>query len=334
MRSRDFELSIMYNQIQLKDIIEKAISGLSYNTEAEKLIEPVKYVLSIGGKRLRPVITLMACNMFSDKTDEAVMPAVGIEIFHNFTLVHDDIMDNAPLRRSLPTVHTKWNMNQAVLSGDVMAFIANDCFLQTPARCMTEVFRIFNKAAIEVCVGQQLDMDFEKAAAVTQNDYLKMIRLKTAVLIAASARIGAVIGGANEKDSEFLYNFGLNLGIAFQLQDDLLDIYGDTNVFGKIVGGDVMANKKTFLFVKAMETAAWKQQSRLHELFTMINPEPHAKVKEVMKIYEELNVKEAAGKMAKDYVKKAFGYLEKTSVAPERKQELTELANTMIGREK
>lgn len=324
----------MYNQIQLKEIIEKTISGLSYNTEADKLIDPVKYVLSIGGKRLRPVITLMACNLFNDKIDEALMPAAGIEVFHNFTLVHDDIMDNAPLRRSLPTVHNKWSINQAVLSGDVMAFIANDCFLQTPARCMMEVFRIFNKAAIEVCVGQQLDMDFEKAAAVTQQDYLRMIGLKTAVLVAAAARIGGVTGGAGEKDSEALYGFGLNLGIAFQLQDDLLDIYGDTNVFGKIVGGDIMANKKTFLFVKAMEIAAWKQQSRLHELFTMKNPEPHAKVKEVMKIYEELNVKEATGKKVKDYVGKAFDFLEKVGVAPERKQELTSLANTMIGREK
>lgn len=324
----------MYNHIQLKEIIEKAISGLSYNNEAERLIDPVKYVLSIGGKRLRPVLTLMACNMFSDKIDDAVMPAAGMEVFHNFTLVHDDIMDNAPLRRSLPTVHNKWNLNQAVLSGDVMAFIANDCFLQAPAEHMPEVFSIFNKAAIDVCVGQQLDMDFEKAAAITQADYLRMIGLKTAVLIAASARIGAVIGGASEKDSGSLYDFGWNLGLAFQLQDDLLDIYGDVNVFGKIVGGDIIANKKTFLFVKAMETAAWKQQSRLHELFTMKNFEPHAKVKEVMKIYEELNVKEAAEVMVKNYVGKAFGYLEKTGVPPERKKELTQLANTMIGREK
>src|SRR5512133_817324 len=280
----------MYSQIQLKDIIEKAITNLPYNTEAAKLTEPVKYVLSIGGKRLRPVVTLLACNLFNDKIDDGVMPAAGIEVFHNFTLVHDDIMDNAPLRRSLPTVHNKWNLNQAVLSGDVMAFIANDCFLQAPAECMTEVFRIYNKAAIEVCVGQQLDMDFEKAAAVTQADYLRMIMLKTAALLAASARIGAVIGGANEKDSELLYEFGMNLGIAFQLQDDLLDIYGDMNVFGKIVGGDIIANKKTFLFVKALETASVKQQKRLNELFTMKNPEPHAKVREVMKIYEELNV--------------------------------------------
>ena len=324
----------MYNQGQLKDIIEKALSGLSYNTEADQLITPVEYVLSIGGKRMRPVITLMACNLFSDKIDPALMPAAGIEVFHNFTLVHDDIMDNAPLRRSLPTVHTKWNMNQAVLSGDVMAFIANDCFLKSPVKVMPEVFRIFNKAAIEVCVGQQLDMDFEKKSAVTQEEYLKMICLKTAVLVAASSRIGAVTGGAGKKDSELLYQYGMNLGIAFQLQDDLLDIYGDTSIFGKIVGGDIIANKKTFLFVKASETASVKQQKRLNELFTMKNPEPHAKVMEVMKIYGELNIKEATLKVAKDYVGKALECLEKTSPAKERKQELIELADTMLEREK
>lgn len=324
----------MYNQLQLKETVEKAIAGLPYNNEADRLIDPVKYVLSIGGKRVRPILTLMSSNLFSEKIDEALMPAAGIEVFHNFTLVHDDIMDNAPLRRGLPTVHNKWDINQAVLSGDVMAFIANDCFLQAPARCMTEVFRIFNKAAMEVCVGQQIDMDFEKAAGVTEQDYVRMIELKTAVLLAASARIGAIIGGANEKDSEAMYGFGLNLGLAFQLQDDLLDIYGDINKFGKIVGGDIMANKKTFLYVNAIERAAWKQQSRLHELFTMKNPEPHVKVKEVMKIYEELNVKSATEKMVKDYVSKAFGFLKSVSSAIERKQELTQLANTMIGREK
>lgn len=324
----------MYNQTQLKEFIERAISGLSYSTEAEKLIDPVRYVLSIGGKRLRPVISLMACNLFKDKIDEAIMPAAGLEVFHNFTLVHDDIMDNAPLRRCLPTVHTKWNMNQAVLSGDVMAFIANDCFLQAPQRCLTEVFRIFNKSAVEVCVGQQLDMDFEKAATITEQDYLRMIELKTAVLLAASAKIGAVIGDANPKDSESLYGFGLNLGIAFQLQDDLLDIYGDINIFGKIVGGDIIANKKTYLFVKANEIATLKQQTRLHELFTMKNPEPRAKVSEVMKIYEEIKVKDNAEKMVKDYIGKAFICLEQCSAARERKKELTELANSMIGRER
>ena len=186
----------------------------------------------------------MACNLFSDKIDEAIMPATGLEVFHNFTLVHDDIMDHAPVRRNLPTVHSKWNLNQAVLSGDVMAFIANECFMQAPARCLLKVFKVFNRAAIEVCVGQQLDMDFEKAAIVSQDDYLRMIELKTAVLMAASVKIGAIIGGADDKDSELLYDFGKNLGMAFQIQDDLLDIYGDVRVFGKMTGGDIVSNKK------------------------------------------------------------------------------------------
>ena len=211
----------MYNQRELKNLVEKAIINLSYNTEAEKLIDPVRYTLSIGGKRLRPVLALMACNLFSDKIDEAIMPATGLEVFHNFTLVHDDIMDQAPLRRSFPTVHSKWNVNQAVLSGDVMAFVANDCFLQAPPRCMLKVFRVFNKAAVEVCVGQQLDIDFEKATIVSQDEYLRMIELKTAVLLAASVKIGAIIGGAKDKDSELLYEFGKILVSRFRYRDDL-----------------------------------------------------------------------------------------------------------------
>jgi geranylgeranyl diphosphate synthase type II len=323
----------MYSQIQLKEIIEKAISNLPYNTEAEKLTEPVKYVLSIGGKRLRPLLSLMMCNLFIDKIDDAVMPAAGIEVFHNFTLVHDDIMDSAPLRRGLPTVHNRWNLNQAVLSGDVMAFIANDCFLQTPAWCMQKVFGIFNKAAVEVCVGQQQDMDFENAITVTEQDYLRMIELKTAVLLAAASRIGAVIGGAQEKDADLAYNFGRNLGLAFQLQDDLLDVYGDTRVFGKVAGGDIVENKKTFLFIKAIEMASGKQQRRLHELFSTGNIDPHAKVQEVIKIYDSLNVKQVIENNVKEYISSALSVLEKIALPLERKTELNALAHTLAGRE-
>jgi geranylgeranyl diphosphate synthase type II len=324
----------MYNQLQLKDLTEKAIANLSLNTEAEKLIDPVKYVLSIGGKRLRPVLALMACNLFSDKIDEAVIPAAGLEVFHNFTLVHDDIMDQAPLRRNLPTVHSKWNLNQAVLSGDVMAFIANECFLQAPQRCMAEVFRIYNRAAIEVCVGQQLDMDFEKAAAVSQDEYLRMIGLKTAALLAASAMIGAVIGGAGEKDAALMYDFGWNLGLAFQIQDDLLDVYGDSRVFGKKPGGDIEANKKTFLFVKAMELASGEHQKRLLELFSKKSIDTEVKVKSVVGIYNELNVKKITEGIADDHINLAISTLERTVVAKERKKELLQLAETLAGREK
>jgi geranylgeranyl diphosphate synthase type II len=276
----------------------------------------------------------MACNLFSDKIDEAVLPAAGIEVFHNFTLVHDDIMDNAPLRRSLPTVHNKWNLNQAVLSGDVMAFIANDCFLNAPPQCMAKVFRIFNKAAIEVCIGQQEDMDFERMKTVSQQEYLRMIELKTAVLIGASSKIGAVIGCAKEKDAELMYSFGRSLGLAFQLQDDMLDIYGDVRVFGKVPGGDIVANKKTFLFVMAMEKASAAQQKKLRQLFSQEQADPETKVRNVMELYDTLNIKEVTGRMVKDFIGNTLGFLEKTGVSAERKNELARLAGDLIGREK
>jgi geranylgeranyl diphosphate synthase type II len=323
----------MYNQSDLKKLVNKAIQNLSYNEEAEKLNDPVKYILSIGGKRLRPVLALMSCNLFSDTIDEAVIPATGIEVFHNFTLVHDDIMDHAPVRRNLPTVHSKWNLNQAVLSGDVMAFIANECFLQTPPRHLLKVFKVFNKAAIEVCVGQQLDIDFEKAAVVSHEEYLRMIELKTAALIAASAKIGAIIGGADDKDAEILYEYGRNLGLAFQIQDDLLDIYGDIKVFGKILGGDIISNKKTFMLVKAMESASVAQAKVLHEQFSLKEFDPGTKVKKVTEIYDQLNIRHISETLANDYINTAFNLLGKVGSTNERKAELVNIANSLIGRD-
>ena len=323
----------MYNQSDLKKLVNKAILNLSYNEEAEKLNDPVKYILSIGGKRLRPVLALMACNLFSDQIDEAVIPATGLEVFHNFTLVHDDIMDHAPVRRNSPTVHSKWNLNQAVLSGDVMAFIANECFLQTPPRCLLKVFKEFNKAAIEVCVGQQLDIDFEKATIVLQAEYLRMIELKTAALLAASAKIGAIIGGADDKDSEILYEFGRNLGLAFQIQDDLLDIYGDIKVFGKIMGGDIISNKKTFLLVKALEIASIEQAKQLHDQIGLKEFDPETKVKIVTEIYDQLDIKNISETLANDYINTSFSLLGKISANNERKTELVNIANSLIGRE-
>jgi len=324
----------MYNQAELKNLVDKAIVNLAYNTEAERLIDPVKYILSIGGKRLRPVMALMACNLFSDKIDEAVIPATGIEVFHNFTLVHDDIMDQAPLRRNFPTVHSKWNVNQAVLSGDVMAFIANECFLQTPPRVLAKVFRVFNKAAIEVCVGQQLDIDYERALIVSEEEYLRMIELKTAVLLAASAKIGAIIGGAEDKDADLMYEFGRNLGLAFQIQDDLLDIYGDVKVFGKMPGGDIVANKKTLLLVKALEIATAEQRKELHELFDISDSDPQEKVKKVVAIYDQLNIKSVTERLANEYINVSFSLLDRISSDKERKKELTLIASSLIGRDK
>ncbi len=322
----------MYSQADLKNLVDKAIINLTYNREAERLIDPVKYVLSIGGKRLRPVLSLLACNLFNDQIDEAVMPATGIEVFHNFTLVHDDIIDQAPVRRSFPTVHSKWNVNQAILSGDVMAFIANECFLQAPSRCMLKVFREYNKAAIEVCTGQQLDIDFEKALIVSEAEYIRMIELKTAVLIAASVKIGAIIGGAEEKDAENLYEFGRYLGLAFQIQDDLLDIYGDIKLFGKVPGGDIAANKKSFLSVKAFELSKGKQFKLLQDLFSDKESDSERKVRAVMDIYEKLNIRMLTENLANEYIEKAFSMLEKVEVAKERKKELTLVAGSLIGR--
>lgn len=323
----------MYNQEDLKKLVNKAILNLSYNEEAEKLNDPVKYILSIGGKRLRPVLALMACNLFSDKIDDAIIPATGLEVFHNFTLVHDDIMDHAPVRRNLPTVHSKWNLNQAVLSGDVMVFIANECFLQTLARYLLKVFKVFNKAAIDVCVGQQLDIDFEKAAIVTLDEYMRMIELKTAALLAASAKIGSIIGGADDKDSDLLYEFGRNLGLAFQIQDDLLDVYGDIKVFGKIMGGDIISNKKTFMLVKALEIASNEQIKQLHEQFGLKEFDPETKVKKVTEIYDQLNIKNISENLANEYINTGFSLLGKIGITNERKTELVNIGNSLIGRD-
>jgi geranylgeranyl diphosphate synthase, type II len=323
----------MYNHSDLKEVVDKALTNLSYNREASKLIDPVKYVLSIGGKRLRPVLSLMACNLFSDKIDEAVLPAIGLEIFHNFTLVHDDIMDEASVRRNFPTVHAKWDTDQAILSGDVMAFIANDCVLQAPADKLLKVFRTYNKAAVEVCVGQQLDMDYEKATIVTQEEYMRMIELKTAVLIAAAVKTGAIIGGGDDKDSDLLYEFGRNLGLAFQVQDDMLDIWGESKIFGKTQGGDIVTNKKTFPFVKAMETATGQQEKQLQALFSGSETDPQVKVRKVTEIYDQLNLREITETLAYDYINKAFGFLQRVTVDEKRKKEITNLAISLIGRD-
>jgi len=323
----------MYTQPELKKIIDSSLVNLAYNHESERLTDPVKYVLSIGGKRLRPVLALMACNMYCDKIDEAVIPVTGLEIFHNFTLVHDDIMDKAPVRRGFATVHTKWNINQAILSGDIMAFMTNECLLQSPPHLLQKVFRIFNRTAIEVCVGQQLDMDFEKAAIVSRAEYLRMIELKTAVLIAASARIGALFGGADDREADLMYEFGRNLGLAFQIRDDILDTYGDKKVFGKTTGGDIMAGKKTFLYVRAMEIATADQKKKLHDLYAA-EPDPVRKVKEGTEFYDQLRIKTFAESLMEDYHRSAMGFLEKAGTAADRKTELVQMAGSLSGRDR
>ncbi len=322
----------MYTQAQLKDLVEKALLNLSLSSEASKLTEPIRYILSAGGKRLRPILTLMACNLFSDKIDLAVLPAAGLEIFHNFTLVHDDIMDNALVRRNLPTVHIKWNINQAILSGDAMVFIANECFFHLPPEMLQTVLKIYNKTALDVCSGQQLDMDFEKVFTVTEKQYLRMIELKTAALIAGCLKIGAVIGGAGQKESELIYDMGIKLGMAFQIQDDLLDVYGESKTFGKTTGGDIASNKKTFLYIKAMELASGETLKTLQSIFRNTYHNTETKIKRVTEIYDSLNIKAITENLVHHYISDAMTLLDSLPLGNERKCEIVSLINSLSER--
>jgi len=324
----------MFTREELKSIVNKAILNISYETDADHLYEPVKYILSIGGKRLRPIMTLMSCNLFSDSIDNAIIPAVGLEVFHNFTLVHDDIMDNSSMRRGSETVHTRWNGNQAILSGDVMAFVANDCIAQAPSAIMPDVLKVYNRVAREVCIGQQMDMDFETTPYVTHEEYLRMVELKTAVLIAGSLKIGAMIGGAGKTDCDLLSSFGLNLGLAFQVQDDILDSYGDPLIFGKKIGGDIVANKKTLLLIKAFELASGPTLNRLQKLVSDTNFEKEEKIKAVIEIYNDLNIQDWALSLARQYTDRAYISLDSVIANPSRKDALQNLASELVERNK
>ena len=246
----------MHKIKDLQEIINKEIESKKMGREPFSLYEPINYSLSNGGKRIRPLLTLLACNLFSEKIDQAIDAALAIEIFHNFTLLHDDIMDKADIRRGKPTVHKKWNENTAILSGDAMFIKSYDFLLETKTEKFKEILQVFNNTALEVCEGQQYDMEFENRNDVSENEYLRMIELKTSVLLAAALKIGAIIGGAENADADLLYDFGRNIGLAFQLQDDMLDVYGSKNTFGKEIGGDIVANKKTFLLIKAKQLSS------------------------------------------------------------------------------
>jgi geranylgeranyl diphosphate synthase, type II len=319
----------MYSQSELKELVEKAIVNLSYESEAAKLIEPVKYILSIGGKRLRPVISLMSCNLFSDKINDALLPAIGLEIFHNYTLIHDDIMDQAAMRRNSPTVHTKWGINQAILSGDVMSFIAAEYIAAAPLSVLPRVIKTYNRTATEVCIGQQLDMDFEKTNYITHEEYLRMIELKTAVLIATSMKIGAIIGGGSEKDVDMISEFGRNLGLSFQIQDDLLDVYGDTASFGKKTGGDIVTNKKTYLLIKAIELASGEQLKLLQNQLLLKEFDPDEKIRIITEIFNQLDIRQITENLANEFINKAVSSLDKVNTDQERKSELYNLVSVL-----
>lgn len=324
----------MFTLNSTRDIVNRAISNLVFKAQPEELYDPIRYALSIGGKRLRPSMVIMACNLYKDQIDEAIQPALAIEIFHNFTLLHDDIMDDSPIRRSKPTVHKRWNQNVAILSGDVMVFIAYEQLIQTRTDITNDLIQIFNQTAMAVCEGQQYDMNFESKRTVGETEYLKMIELKTGVLMGASLKIGSVIGGASTSDAEIMYAFGKNLGMAFQLQDDMLDVYGDPKIFGKKIGGDIVANKKTYMLVKTLELADESLRKKTLKLLDDHDMNKEEKIRSVKAIYNLLGIKQHAQEMVNKYFRKANTNLDQVLVEETRKEELRNLAINLIDREK
>jgi len=317
----------------LQLLIEDAIIKLQYPLYPAELYEPITYILSVGGKRMRPALLLMACDLFDGDVKAAVPPSLAIEVFHNFTLVHDDIMDNAPLRRGKVTVHEKWNPNVAILSGDVMLVEAYKLMMQVDTSILRQVLEVFSNTAVGVCEGQQYDMNFEQEQQVQIDDYLNMIRLKTAVLLGGALKIGALIGGASLNDADLLCNFGEQLGIAFQLQDDILDVYGDPNKFGKQVGGDIISNKKTYLLIKALELAGTAENVALNKWLANTNSDTTQKVTAVTELYNQLNVRYYAEQAMYEYAIKAFDTLDQISLPEDRKQYLRNFADGLMIRE-
>ncbi len=315
------------------DTINQSIQTLNFSRQPVELYEPITYTLSLGGKRLRPALMLMSCELFGGKSDDALMSAVGLEVFHNFTLLHDDIMDKADIRRGKPTVHVKWNDNVAILSGDTMFALAYQYMAQTPADKLPEVLNCFTQTAIEVCEGQQYDMNFETRDVVSIDEYMEMIRLKTSVLLAAALKIGAQIAGAKKEVQELIYQFGENMGLAFQLMDDWLDIYSDVAKFGKATGGDILCNKKTFIYLKTLETASEADKAQLQHYFSSTNFDPQEKINAVKAIYERADVSRHTQELIDQYNQKALNALDAIQLSNEDKQPLRDLLALMTKRE-
>jgi len=313
-------------------LVNSALQQINWQKEPTGLYAPIAYTMELGGKRVRPALTLMACNLFTDNIESAIKPAIGIEVFHNFTLLHDDIMDKATIRRGKPTVYVKWDENTAILSGDVMQIMAYELMLETPPQYLKDVLTLFTKTAAEICEGQQYDMEFEKRDDVLTSAYLEMIRLKTAVLLGCSLKTGAIIGGASAEDAQSLYDFGINIGLAFQLKDDLLDVYGNPETFGKQVGGDILCNKKTYLLIHAKKIARGENAQKLNFWLKESNPVAKNKIREVTEIYNQLGVKKICEDAMQIYYEKAIAILEKVSVSSNKKQALRKLAEKLMFR--
>lgn len=314
--------------------INEYIKNLPLSKEPRGLYEPIEYILSLGGKRIRPVLMMMAYELWRDDSDSILPQAVALETFHNFTLLHDDVMDHADVRRGRPTVHKKWNENTAILSGDNMLVLAFKWMQQCPADRLPAVMETFTNTAIEIDEGQQMDVDFEERDDVREEEYIEMIRLKTSVLLACAVKIGAIMAGAPEEDMKNLYKFGEAIGLSFQLQDDYLDVYGNPEVFGKAIGGDIASNKKTYMLINALNKAEGEDKDALSRWIEAKTFDREEKVKAVTALYDKLGIDKMAKAKMEQYYNEAIAYLDKVGVPDGKKQPLREYADMMMKREK
>lgn len=321
------------NSEELLERIHSFIENLPYMREPKRLYEPVEYVLGLGGKRLRPMLMLLAYNLYKEDVERIFPQAAGIETYHNFTLLHDDLMDNADMRRNKPTVHKKWDGNTAILSGDAMLILSFRFMMQgCPKEYIGDVMEVFSRTALEVCEGQQWDMDFETRTDVSVDEYIEMIRLKTSVLLAAALKIGAILGGASEKDARLLYDFGIRMGLAFQLQDDYLDVYGDPVVFGKKTGGDILCNKKTFMLITAFSRAGSEDRKKLKEWLKATDYDPDRKIKSVVAIYDKMGIAGSCLRKINSYYMDGLKLLDEVSVDDNLKNNLRNFVCHLMNR--
>lgn len=324
----------MYTFDELFTIFSEELEKQNFSKSPKELYEPIIYTISQSGKRLRPIFTLMSCDLFGCDIRKALNQAIAIELLHNFTLVHDDIMDEAPLRHGKQTVHVKWNQNLAILAGDTMYALAYRYAMNAELDILPVLLQTFNNTALEACEGQQMDINFENKTGVSIEDYLLMIKYKTAVLFGASMRIGAVIARAPEKDVHHLYQYGLNIGMAFQLKDDLLDLYGETSSFGKKTGIDIIEGKKTYMYIMALEKADPKTREKLAHAYRKDHPDPEQKIVEVKSIFDQLNIEEITQQVIEGYLNKSLEHLDQVDRPKENKMVLEHLAKRLMFREK
>ena len=323
----------MFKPEELLKKVNEALEQLPYDRKPASLYEPIRYVLSLGGKRIRPVLMLMAYNLWKDDPERIMMQAIGLETYHNFTLLHDDLMDNADMRRGHETVHKKWNANQAILSGDTMLLQAFERMEACDADKLKEVFKVFLVTTFEIGEGQQLDVEFETRNDVTEDEYIEMIRLKTSVLLACAVKIGAILAGASKEDADNLYKFGEQIGLAFQLQDDLLDVYDDPKVFGKNIGGDITSNKKTYMLINAVNRANASQREELMRWINATAFDRNEKVAAVTRLYDEIGIRQLCEKKMESCYQLGLQHLAKVSVSDERKAILKAYAAAMMKRQ-